>query len=180
MYLFKVISTSNHVFNSWKSFDILQKVITEISVSAVPMTNVFGALMNLALNKIRESTSSFEHFREVSATFFTFSTSALTEKHWVSQEAQIWKSWIMLAFASSFHEATKTLINACWDGLLRKAPRKSVGRFWTGPDARYYICCMIIQTLCSNITFIIFDWWCYYIIKYIINFFGRKRRTQFL
>ena len=56
------------------------------------MASVFGALINLALNNIRESTSSCEYFREVSATFLNFSPSDLKEKHWFQQEAQIWKS----------------------------------------------------------------------------------------
>ena len=46
----------------------------------------------------------------------------------------------MLTFASSSHEVTKSLINACWNVLLHKAPRKSVGRFWTGPDLSYAVC----------------------------------------
>ena len=44
----------------------------------------------------------------------------------------------------------------------------------------YFIYCLFIETLCLNITFIIFDWWCHYLIKYIVNPFGRKRRTEFL
>ena len=35
----------------------------------------------------------------------------------------------MLAFVSSSHKATKNLINACWNALLRKAQKKLVGRF---------------------------------------------------
>ena len=92
MYLYEVKSTSNHAFNPWKSFCMLQTILTKTSVSAVLMASVFGALINLALNNIRESTSSCEYFREVSATFLNFSPSDLKEKHWFQQEAQIWKS----------------------------------------------------------------------------------------
>ena len=51
----------------------------------------------------------------------------------------MWKSWIMLKCASSSHEATKNLINAYWNALLRKARWKSVGRFWRGPDIAFII-----------------------------------------
>ena len=43
----------------------------------------------------------------------------------------------MLTFAQSSHEATKKLINTCWNTLLHKAQRKSVGPFWTGPEDQY-------------------------------------------
>ena len=43
-------------------------------------------------------------------------------------------------FTSSSHEANKNLINAYWTALLREAPRKSVGRFWTGHDISYAVC----------------------------------------
>ena len=68
-----------------KSFGMLQRVITKISVLTVLMTSVFGAFMNLAWNDIRQSTSSYEHFREVSSTFLTFSSSVFKEKHWFPQ-----------------------------------------------------------------------------------------------
>ena len=64
----------------------------------------------------------------------TFSPSVFKEKHWLPQVAKIWKSCRMLAFASSFHEATKNLNNACFNVLLHKAPIKSVGSFWIGQD----------------------------------------------
>ena len=38
------------------------------------------------------------------------------------------------------HEATKNFINACWNALLHKAPRKSVGHFWTGPNISHAVC----------------------------------------
>ena len=53
------------------------------------MASVFGAFKNLAWNNIRKSTSSSEHFREVSATFLTFPSSVLKEKHRFPPVAQI-------------------------------------------------------------------------------------------
>ena len=45
----------------------------------------------------------------------------------------------MLAFASSYSEAAKNLINACWNVLLHKAQRESVGHFGVGSDVSYAI-----------------------------------------
>ena len=60
---------------------MLERVITKISVRTVLMTSVFGGFMNLVWCNIRECTSLFEYFREVSSTFLSVSSSGLGETH---------------------------------------------------------------------------------------------------
>ena len=71
-----------------------------------------------------------------------------------------------------------------WKGIKKFGGGQVFTIFQTGPclsNPCARPCCLLCLPNLYSIqpTSIIFDWQCYYRIKYLINTFGKKRRTQF-